>query len=194
MSRNTTIFIFSAIAGAAVGAFLTYRETKAAMEELTDRAADIFDRLDRAIMHAEDEKIAQLKQDVASDEEFTAEYWTEYTEDTEDRNKPEPEPPYNRAEVSDDPYIANVIERITEEEMLNNPMYERVSLIYYPRNGGVYECVGNYRLEDPYSALGDNFADIFRDEEDTDVLFIRNHDQGVDYEVGLDYREPPEEE
>lgn len=195
MNKNMIWFIVSAMFGAAIGAYLTYRETKNTITELVSEADEILERLDKYVEYVEREKIASIKEEMnkqfgiigvdlnREDGDFKAEYWIRSDEHTTG-SKP----------ADHGYYENNGIVRVSEEEILENPMYERVSLVYYAQNGGVYESVGNYRVLDPESSIGDAFEEIFKNEEDTEVLYFRNHDQGIDYEVILDYNDPPEEE
>ena len=135
----------------------------------------------------EDEALAQQEWKVY---EGTAEGCEEApAEDTEEEPEEDsdPEPPivhdahaveYHDIPKEDIPY------RITEDEHNSSKLYETETLTYYA--DGALTDDTDHLVEDILATVGD-FKDYF-EEEDTDVVYMRNDFLGFDYEIVKDPR------
>lgn len=80
--------------------------------------------------------------------------------------------------VEDVPYV------IEPEEFGEMDDYEKILLTYYDGDGVLAD--DNYdRIDDPDVVVGDAIAEF----EDTDVVYVRNDNRKIDYEITLDERE-----
>lgn len=173
MNRNILNMILGIAVGAGVGSAVTYRIMKTKHDEIIQEeiksVRESFSGVNRTKKEQTQETPEFTKEDVKDAKEIidNNRYAMESNDIDEDE---EPNEPYviSPAEFGDCDYVS-------------------VSLWYY-RDGVVTNDDGKI-ITNVEELIGDDFAEHYGEyEDDPDTVYVRNDEQGVDYQVLADYR------
>lgn len=189
MKNSTLTSTFMFLAGAAVGAGVTWKLLKTKFEKIAqeeiDSVKEVFSKrygkpeLDTDELVCEDERTPEpvVEDGGPSVRDYAAVLakngYTDYANTVVEKKE------IAAVTRNDGPYV------ISPEEFGSNDDYETISLTYY--SDGVVADDMDYRVEDLDEIIGIESLNRFGEYED-DSVFVRNDEMKIDYEILLDQR------